>query len=497
MGDIQSWWEVPSVAHFCHGFRAAFSLFPFEIEELEQAFLLGEDGFLQDLLIKLLQAYYQTDDISLENWEQQLRNLFQQKWVVEKGQSHPFPHNMSFVSLSLRTKVEIVHALCEYCLDVEDVTDALKGQGLEADHLRAQSLGHDGEGNEYWYFYGTRLYKETKAFKKKSQKSESFKAIAIGTKHRSKKKLNETGSESLWSLVCCTQSEWQNLANKFKRSKLKEEKNLAKKLITDFLPVLEKLEAEKEKTLRKRLLEMAPRRVSSRIEKKRHQQEEEQHQADVALKEKLRKLEIEEEERKERDEKENKERKALERAQRAEERMRAIEDRKQRVERRKITSKLQQDCTERKYFCENVYKTGHNQNSKVLDYLRVKSTNSNFNVSKKIEDIYSSFSLVLSEIRNKSELKPFLSSVDNTLTHGYYSIIQDPIDFSLIEKKIKCKEYSNKEEFLEDFQKTVDKFELFSRTGSVHISMAQKVLKILWQAVEKYFPADPGLSHQK
>ncbi|XP_013786866.1 cat eye syndrome critical region protein 2-like [Limulus polyphemus] len=479
ISDIQSWWEVPSIAHFCYGFRAAFGLFPFEIEELEQAFLLGEDSFLQDLIIKLLQAYYQTEDISSQNWEEQLRDLFQQKWVVEERRFHPFPLETSFASLSLRTQVEIVHALCEYCLDVEDVTDALKG--LEADHLRAQSLGRDGEGNEYWYFYGTRLYKETKTLKNKSQKGKGFQEITIGTKHRATKKQNEIGTESYgvspkiststsWSLVCCTQSEWQNLANRFKKSKLKGEKNLAKKLITEFLPVLEKLEIEKEKTLRKRLLEMAPRRVSSRIEKKRHQQEKEQLLADTALKEKLRKLEIEEEERRERDEKENKERKALERAQRAEERMKAIEDRRRRVEQRKLASKLQHDYKEKKYFCENVYKTGHNQNPKVLDYLRVKSTNAILNVSKKKEDIYSSFSLVLSEIKSKSELKPFLSSVDKTVTHGYYSIIQDPIDLSLIEKKVNCKEYSNKEEFLEDIQKTIDNFELFSGTGSVHMS---------------------------
>jgi hypothetical protein len=30
--DIQSWWEVPSIAHFCSLFRAAFNLLDFDIE---------------------------------------------------------------------------------------------------------------------------------------------------------------------------------------------------------------------------------------------------------------------------------------------------------------------------------------------------------------------------------------------------------------------------------------------------------------------------------
>ena len=53
--DIQSWCEVPSIAHFCSLFRQAFDLLEFDIQDLEESLLLmGTEDDTSQLVLRLL-----------------------------------------------------------------------------------------------------------------------------------------------------------------------------------------------------------------------------------------------------------------------------------------------------------------------------------------------------------------------------------------------------------------------------------------------------------
>lgn len=88
--DIQSWWEIPSIAHFCSLFCSVFNLPEFDIEEFEEALLLATDandignaGLLIDLIVRLLSGCSITNiQITRANYDSYLKKLFDEKCGV-------------------------------------------------------------------------------------------------------------------------------------------------------------------------------------------------------------------------------------------------------------------------------------------------------------------------------------------------------------------------------------------------------------------------------
>lgn len=192
--------------------------------------------------MRLLSGCLPNNEISTFNYQMFLRRLFRQK-CQEYKRDNPFNTDIDFQFLPLRTKVEILHALCDFRLDAEDVPDDLRN--LEADSLRVEPLGHDGNDSTYWYFYGTRLYREDYVNGKSARKA-----------------------KTVWQVICFTQDDWHQQTRKFKDSSNKLERKLFRTLSENFLPDLPRLFHEKEALHRKRMLEWMPRRSSSRLQRK-------------------------------------------------------------------------------------------------------------------------------------------------------------------------------------------------------------------------------------
>uniref|UniRef100_A0A2M4BPA1 Putative thyroid hormone receptor-associated protein complex subunit n=1 Tax=Anopheles marajoara TaxID=58244 RepID=A0A2M4BPA1_9DIPT len=213
--DIQSWWEVPCIAHFCSLFSSTFKLPEFYIEELEEALLTDTDAEgevvnakvctalkLSELIVALLKGCDTlapiSSQISPSNYQMFLRRLFREKCQVYNVEN-PFNTDTDFEKLPLRTKILILKYLCDFRLDSEDVCNSISG--YLPDSIRLEPIGYDRNGSSYWYFYGTRLYREDRV----PGKSKASKAATI------------------WQVICFTEEDWRNPAtNRQNYNKKKE-----------------------------------------------------------------------------------------------------------------------------------------------------------------------------------------------------------------------------------------------------------------------------------
>ena len=152
-----------------------------------------------------------------------LRRFLRQQCRLLNTENH-FDTDIDFQSLPVRKRLHILHDLCHFRLDSADVQVILSN--LEADSLRVEPIGYDSKNSSYWYFYGTRLYREDKSTK--------------------------ANSEAVWQVICFTEEDWQNLANKFKASTNAKEKELYLILDQNFLPKLAQLFRERERLRRRK-----------------------------------------------------------------------------------------------------------------------------------------------------------------------------------------------------------------------------------------------------
>ncbi|XP_018602941.2 cat eye syndrome critical region protein 2-like [Scleropages formosus] len=504
--EVQSWWEVPAIAHFCSLFRTAFSLPDFEIEELEEALLKQDCDFLAELIASLLQGCYQRTDITPQSFSSYLDDIINYRWELEEGKPNPLRQG-PFEVLPPRTQVELLHRLCDYRLDAADVFDLLKG--LDADSLRVEPLGQDGNGALYWYFYGTRMYKEEPVRPKPGELS-VIPEVKIPEKRKrgrppKKKKLEEeqrlsevdtvvteNGVETqepgeerqrgTWSLVCDTEEQWVNLANNLKDSTSPQARHLYRIISQNFLPEISSMIVHKEKEQKEKRLDPVPLRSSHRPPSSRLTREEQ---------ETLRAIEnVEQQKRKE----EDADRQALLAEQRREEE-RFLQEERQREEQERIKA-VEERARRRQQREEKAWLLS--QGKELPPELLHLDTHSPIRRARRtkelyeIDDDYTALYKVLEALKAHKDAWPFLEPVDESYAPNYHEIIQTPMDLSTIEKKLNQGQYLAKDEFVSDVKLMFDNCQEYNGEDSEYTMMAESLERCFTKALLKHFPAEEG-----
>lgn len=208
-------------------------------QDLEDALLTDstrEIFWLQELIVRLLCGCYPNSEITSYNYEIFLQKLFAQK-CNEQDCYNPFNTDKDFKLQAVKTKVDILQALCDFRLEADDINYLLKNS--DASKFRLGPLGFDSSGSAYWYFQGTRLYREDR-------------------------NMNDN-EKSTWKVICMTENDWYQLARKLKASKISQNQELYRILNETILQEIPKLYKKEQNCTRKRFLCSLPLRTSARM----------------------------------------------------------------------------------------------------------------------------------------------------------------------------------------------------------------------------------------
>uniref|UniRef100_A0A672SWN5 Cat eye syndrome critical region protein 2-like n=1 Tax=Sinocyclocheilus grahami TaxID=75366 RepID=A0A672SWN5_SINGR len=499
--EIQSWWEVPAIAHFCSLFRTAFNLPDFEIEELEQALLKHDQDFLSNLLCSLLKGCYQRSDITIQSFSSYLEDIINYRWELEEGKANPLKEH-PFEELPPRTQVELLHRLCDYRLDAADVFDRLKG--LDADSLRVEPLGQDGNGALYWYFYGTRLFKEEPVEAMSPQYSydkvtEKKRRGRPPKKSEDRLAMEEEGEDSVkeedesveepkpaierergaWSLVCDTEEQWVNLAESMKDKISPQDRHLYRIITQNFLPEISNMTEHKEKEIKQKVLnplkehnghhhteqngskEIGQTRATTEEDKQREEDLERQ----VLLAEQRKEEEKLLQEEREREE---------------QERVKAVEERARRRKQREEKAWLLSQGKELPPELLNLETYSPSR--------RARRTKELYD----IDDDYTALYKVLEALKAHKDAWPFMEPVDESYAPNYHEIIQTPMDLSTIERNLNDGVYIAKDEFVADVKLMFENCREYNGEESEYTIMAESLERCFSRALLKHFPAEDG-----
>ncbi|KAI8590362.1 hypothetical protein BDZ88DRAFT_415045 [Geranomyces variabilis] len=220
IAELRGYWEFAAVCQFLHLFKRGLKQEEFDTEELELQLVSSPLDYrlieLHIILLRTLLGSLNARLVTTESW----RTYLLREWMKHEQDSDVQLEGVEYENLSLRSRIIILHYLCEWQFDNNEKFRAAIGAEDDETEWRVAPVGTDAKGNTYWLFDDNRLYKE---------------APTTAPKGRSKK--NARGKPT-WELECVTIDDWQAFPERFKKSRSSVEKAFYEWLTEEAVPKL-------------------------------------------------------------------------------------------------------------------------------------------------------------------------------------------------------------------------------------------------------------------
>ncbi|XP_022179236.1 cat eye syndrome critical region protein 2-like [Myzus persicae] len=213
--DIHTWWEIPSIVHFCNTLAlVAKDISQIDINQFENA-VEENSCMLTDIAFRFSKVcgywkFYRDPN----EWWNYMKRKFLSKCTI-----YNFKYSLDsatyFDDLTRKQKVEFLYIYCNIILDVRHIQNKIYNNSDIWHMLNIKPLGYDHNKSVYWYFGTNKLYRED------FDHSFIMSTGLPGNRNRLKVMPYEPYPSGVfgsgkWNTICDNINSWQSLADNFK-----------------------------------------------------------------------------------------------------------------------------------------------------------------------------------------------------------------------------------------------------------------------------------------